>query len=253
MESRFLLRALAALPQNRLSTYTPVQFQPFESKVHRVTPKSGKPQNRPKARTRLLPEERRAQLLVCAVAAFAEHGVARATHSHVAERAGVSVSAVHSYFRTREDLVAAVLGVVENYLLAVSAESLEGQKTVYEALMTLARRFANAAIEQPDLIKVWLDWSTGVRADVWPHYMEVLDQLHGMAQKVLARGKREGVISEKLNVKAAARLYNGGGHTVALMQFAGAGRRELDIFIDQLVRCVMGVGLDAPMGDAARA
>ena len=81
------------------------------------------------ARTRLSPEARRAQLLECALAAFAEHGVARATHSHVAERAGVSVPAVHSYFRTRDDLVAAVLSEVEAYLLEIVSSSLGGKKT----------------------------------------------------------------------------------------------------------------------------
>lgn len=204
-----------------------------------MTPKSGKSTSHPKQRTRLLPEERRAQLLTCAVAAFAEHGVARATHSHVAERAGVSVSAVHSYFRTREDLVAAVLGEVEAFLVATTAGSLVPSLPVREALETLARRFAKAATEQPDMIKVWLDWSTGVRADVWPHYMEILEGLQDLAQKVFTRGKREGLMPATLNVKAAARLYIGGGHTVALMQFAGASRRDLDIFIDQLVRGFM--------------
>lgn len=208
-----------------------------------VTVKAGKPQAGPKARTRLLPEERRAQLLACGLAAFAEHGVARATHSQVAERAGVSVSAVHSYFRTREDLVAAILGEVETFLISVAMDSLLRKAPVGDLLMTLATHFADAAAEKPDLIKVWLDWSTGVRADVWPHYTEILDQLHDMAQKVFARGKREGLMPERLNTRAAARLYIGGGHTVALMQFAGAGRRDIDIFIGQLVRGFMVAGL----------
>ena len=233
------MRALAALTHVSLCVYTPVQFQPRLLKASHVTPKTGKPQRPPKQRTRLLPEERRAQLLNCAVAAFAEHGVARATHSHVAERADVSISAVHSYFRTREDLVMAVLGEVEAFLLATSAGALAADLPVTEALVTLARRFARAATDQADVIKVWLDWSTGVRADVWPHYLEVLDRLQDMAQKVFARGKREGLMPESLNVKAAARLYIGGGHTVALMQFAGASRRDLDIFIEQLVRGFM--------------
>lgn len=200
------------------------------------------------ARTRLSPEARKAQLLECALAAFAEHGVARATHSHVAERAGVSIPAVHSYFRTRDDLVAAVLGEVETYLIGVVSDSLGGPKDVREALILLATRFARAAREKPDVIKVWLDWSTGVRANVWPHYMEVLDQLHEIAQKVFARGKKEGVLPASLNVKAAARIYIGGGHTVALMQFSGAGRRDLETLIDQLVTSVMGVGMDATQG-----
>src|SRR5690606_8975199 len=100
------------------------------------------------ARTRLAPSARRAQLLECALAAFAEHGVARATHSHVAERAGVSVPAVHSYFRTREDLVAAVLDEVEAYLLDIVSSSLGGPKAVPEALEALAVNFSRDAIEK---------------------------------------------------------------------------------------------------------
>ncbi|MDZ4368179.1 MAG: TetR/AcrR family transcriptional regulator [Afipia sp.] len=196
------------------------------------------------ARTRLAPEVRRSQLLECALAAFAEHGVARATHSHVAERAGVSVPAVHSYFRTREDLVAAVLGEVETYLIEIVSRSLGGPKSVSEALTELAVNFARDAKDKPDMIKVWLDWSTGVRADVWPRYMDVLERLHGIARKVLERGKREGVIPQGLNVKAAARVYLGGGHTVALMQFSDATTREFEAVIDHLVRAAMGMGVE---------
>lgn len=202
------------------------------------------------ARTRLTPQARRAQLLDCALAAFAEHGVARATHSHVAERAGVSVPAVHSYFRTREDLVAAVLGEVETYLIEIVSRSLGDAKPVHEALEALAVNFSRDAKEKPDMIKVWLDWSTGVRADVWPRYMDVLDRLHEIAEKILERGKREGVIPPALNVKAAARTYLGGGHTVALMQFSGARPREFDAVIDHLVRSAMGLGLDASLPPA---
>ncbi|HEX7776701.1 MAG TPA: TetR/AcrR family transcriptional regulator [Parvibaculum sp.] len=196
-------------------------------------------------RTRLAPEARRAQLVSCAIAAFAEHGVARATHSHVAERAGVSVSAVHSYFRTRDDLVTAVLDAVETYLIDIVSETLGGQKPVYDALVELGIRFAQDAVENPDIIKVWLDWSTGVRSDIWPAYIDVLETLHEHAQRVFARGKREGVVDQAVNVRAVARVYIGGGHTVAIMQFEGATRRELDIFLDQLVRGVMGIGMTA--------
>ena len=203
------------------------------------------------ARTRLTPEARRAQLLECALSAFAEYGVARATHSHVAERAGVSVPAVHSYFRTRDDLVAAVLGEVEAYLIEIVSGSLGGPKSVAGALRALAVNFSRDAKERPDMMKVWLDWSTGVRADVWPRYMGLLERLHGIAQKLLERGKREGVIPRALDAKAAARVYLGGGHTVALMQFQNASRREFDAVVEHLVRNAMGIGVDAPLPDQA--
>ncbi len=191
---------------------------------------------------RLRPEERRAQLLRCALNAFAENGVARATHSHVAKLAGVAIPTVHSYFRSREDLESAVLGEVENYLIELVTESLGGKKSVEEALTTLATRFANDATTKSDIIKVWLDWSTGVRAGVWPRYLAVLDKLHSITRPVFLRGKREGILSENLNVKAAARLFIGGGHTLALMQFAKVPSRDLAIYMDQFIQSLMNIG-----------
>lgn len=186
-------------------------------------------------RTRLSPAARREQLLQCAIAAFAEHGLARGTHSHVAARANVSVAAVHSYFRTRNDLVTAVIDEVEAFLQTSVSGALASHHGVRDALTLLATEFAREAKNRPDLLKVWLDWSTGVRADIWPRYVAVLAGLHKIAEKVFVRGKKEGLMSATLNVKAAARLYLGDGHTAALMVFAGVSPRELDIVIHELV------------------
>jgi TetR/AcrR family hemagglutinin/protease transcriptional regulator len=188
---------------------------------------------------RLRPNERREQLLLCALSAFAENGVARATHSHVAKRAGVVTPTVHSYFRSREDLQSAVLGEVESYLIELVTESLSGEKTVSDALTTLATRFAKEAATKSDTIKVWLDWSTGVRDDVWPRYLTLLDNLHLLVQPVFQRGKRECVLDESFNVKAATRLFIGVGHTLALMQFANVSEQDTTIFMDQFIQSLM--------------
>jgi TetR/AcrR family hemagglutinin/protease transcriptional regulator len=191
-------------------------------------------------RTRLQPLERRAQLVGCAISAFAEYGLARGTHSQVAELAGVSVSAVHSYFRSRDDLVKAALDEVESHLLELVLSTLGGQGSVAECLEALAIRFTQSAHDHPDLFKVWLDWSTGVRADAWPRYVKLQARLIEAAIALLTRGKREGVIPQKLNIRAAARLFIGGGHTVVLMKFAGVSAQEIDFFADHMVASAMG-------------
>ena len=202
-------------------------------------------------RTRLPPDQRKAQLLRCAISAFAEYGIARATHAHVAERAQVSVSAVHSYFRTREDLVAATLGEVEATLMEIALNKSLEKASVHEALWLMAHSFDRAVRDDPDVIKVWLDWSTGFRADVWPGYLRMQERLHNAVQKILARGKRLGLLSEALNAKAASRLFIGGGHTVALMRFAGASQREIEILMDHLICGTTSIGL-APVSDASQ-
>lgn len=195
---------------------------------------------------RLRPELRREQLVRCALGAFAEHGVSRATHSHVAKLSGVSVPAVHSYFRTREDLQSAVLEVVETYLIEIVTSSLHTEAPVTQALEKLATLFANEAHEKSDIIKVWLDWSTGVRAGVWPRYLLLLGKLHAVAADLFERGKREGEIHPTLDVDATARLFIGGGHTLALMQFADVSNEDVKVFIDHFTRSVIALGKSDP-------
>ena len=193
------------------------------------------------ARTRLPPEQRRAQLLRCAIAAFAEHGIARATHAHIAERAGVSVPAVHSYFRTREDLVAETLGEVETYLMAIVDDVEIKKMTARDALSRMVLDFDKAAQEFPEVIKVWLDWSTGFRADVWPRYLTMQDRLLETVRRVLVRGQRAGELSPSIDALSAARLYVGGGHTVALLRFAGGAPADIDRLINHLIRSIIGI------------
>jgi TetR/AcrR family hemagglutinin/protease transcriptional regulator len=197
-------------------------------------------------RTRLQPEQRRTQLLDCAIAAFAENGIARATHAHVAGQAQISVPAVHSYFRTREDLVAATLAEVEIRLMPIAAEAVRHGPTARAALTAMVEGFDRAARETPDLIKVWLDWSTGFRADVWPGFLTMQERLHKLVGKTLARAKRSGELAQGLNTRATARLFIGGGRTVALLRFSGASEAEIKTLIRHLIVSIMTLDPDSP-------
>jgi len=73
-------------------------------------------------RKRLPPEERRAQLLATALEVFARRGFGRAGHAEIAEAAGVAVSTVFVYFKTREALVGAVLAEVGRFYLELALE-----------------------------------------------------------------------------------------------------------------------------------
>lgn len=184
-------------------------------------------------RTRLPPADRRAQLLGHAVACFAEHGVARATQAQVAARAGVSVSAVYSYFRTRADLVAAVLGLVADSITAMVEAAVALPGSAEEVLTVLARQTAGMAEDQPELVRVWLDWSAGVRADTWPQFVALQSRLHRLVETILAR--HPGAEAADPRLVSAARLFVGGAHTLALMRFEDAGDAARDIFVSQMV------------------
>lgn len=182
------------------------------------------------ARTRLLPADRRAQLMDHAIACFADHGIARATHTQVAARAGVSVSAVYSYFRTRADLVAAVLGAVGDAIKAMLAAAARPGVGVEEALGVVARHTADMAVTQPDAVRVWLDWSTGVRADTWPRYLVLQAELQAHVEAIL-----QPAAPDAARRAMAARLFVGGAHTLALLRFERVEEAQLALFIELMV------------------
>ena len=193
------------------------------------------------ARTRLSPDDRRAQLLGHAIACFADHGIARATQAQVAARAGVSPSAVYSYFRTRADLVAAVLEAVEMAIATMVEDALATPESepAFDALTRLATQTADMALHEPDTVRVWLDWSTGVRANVWPRFLLLQSRLQGLVESVLVPPGDDVATQAELRVKSAARLFVGGAHTLALMRFENVCESELGLFIDHMVNGVL--------------
>ena len=190
-----------------------------------------------KKNLRLPPKERKKQLEKLVIKATALHGISRVTHSHVAKLADVSVSTVHFYFKRRKDLVTSATQQVEDYLLEMFTVNLD-QDSAQGALTDLAAAFLRTGFEDPDLIKVWLDWSAGIRETVWPDYQNLLAELHRRVRNVLSRAKREKILPKDFNTMAAARIYIGTGHTLQLMIFDGASRQELIKAQKHLMRAV---------------
>jgi TetR/AcrR family hemagglutinin/protease transcriptional regulator len=80
-----------------------------------------------------------------------------------------------------------------------------------------------------------------VGLEVWPNYLKMLGRLEETIKDILARGKAEGVVPAHIDIPTAARIFTGGGHTVALMQCAKIAPDELNRFIVQLVCGAMGL------------
>ena len=73
-----------------------------------------------------------------------------------------------------------------------------------DALIDLGRAFAEGAKAKSDVIRVWLDRSTGVGLNSWPNYLQALDHFQRAAEEILMEGKRQWIVPECPNIKAAA-------------------------------------------------
>jgi len=189
---------------------------------------------------RLPPGERRAQLLRCALRVFARRGLGEARHAGIAKEAGVSVSTVFVYFPTRASLVDAVLGEVSRFLLEMADRIHAQDLPADEVVLQHATAFADSVETHPDLARVWLDWSTALREEVWPRYLEFQEQVVARIAETIRRGQREGTFGEEVDPEDDARLIVGSAHMIAQMMFVHRGGERVERFIRSLVHAATG-------------
>lgn len=191
-------------------------------------------------RRRLSREQRRVQLLACAVKAFARQGLSRATHQDVAEEAGITTPAVFFYFPTRRDLVDAALIQVEEFMLGIVRSAPEGISP-RDSFLLMAEAFAKADSDTEDLVRIWLDWSTSFRDDVWPRYLRLQEQILSHERSIIERGQREGTVSRAICAEDAARIIHGEAHMIALMMFERRDPQRLRDFLLHLIDSALGI------------
>lgn len=185
---------------------------------------------------RLNPEARRAQLLRCAMTVFAQRGIGEARHAEIARVAGVSVGSVFNYFPTRAALVEAVLDEVARFILDdVLVPIQREQVPAPQVLLESALAFAASIEDHPDHARVWLDWSTAVRDEVWARYLAFQDRVLNVLGTTTERGKREGSLPAELDTDNAVRLLVGSAHMIAQMQIAGSDAGRVRHFIESII------------------
>ncbi|MDX1303888.1 TetR/AcrR family transcriptional regulator [Photobacterium sp.] len=149
-----------------------------------------------KTRTRLSPEKRKQQLLDFALDVFARRGIGRAGHADIAEMANVSVATVFNYFPTREALVEQVLVQVENRFSQLLTQCLEDHNTSLHARLTgITHNLIDTVIEQQDWLKVWFEWSTSVREEIWPKYISENKSSLKRVTEIFANGIEKGELA----------------------------------------------------------
>jgi TetR/AcrR family hemagglutinin/protease transcriptional regulator len=208
---------------------------------------------RPRA-ARLAPAARRAGLLACAVRVFARRGLAAARHAEIANEAAVSLSTVFVYFPTRPALVDAVLDEVERFLLAQAeaVHALDGPTAA--VLQTHAAAFAASVDTHPDLVRIWIEWSTAMRAEVWPRYLDFQERMVRIIAATIARGRASGELAGDDDPEDDARLLVAAAHMIAQMKLTHRDPALVDRFLRTIVRATAGEGgrLAATAGAGAR-
>ncbi|MFM2477555.1 TetR/AcrR family transcriptional regulator [Celerinatantimonas sp. MCCC 1A17872] len=155
-------------------------------------------------RTRLSPEARRKQLMECATKVFSKRGIGRAGHAEIAELANVSVATVFNYFNTREDLVDDVLAEVEKRILALVNNTFSQDKTPLQSIHDYVEALVDTTFNEPDVVHIWLEWSSSVREDVWPRFTKIQSRINEIIGQSLQKGFEKDELTSAMNADNAA-------------------------------------------------
>ncbi|HVN30150.1 MAG TPA: TetR/AcrR family transcriptional regulator [Candidatus Binataceae bacterium] len=199
---------------------------------------------RPVRRRRRAPaldkSERRALLLRCAIRVFARRGIGAARHAEIAREAKVSVPAVFFYFPTRKALVSAVLEEVARFFTAMVEEIHDQNRPAPEIILENSRAFANAVEAHPDYTRVMLEWSTALRDEVWPLYLQFQEKIVATIARTIRRWRMETNSERDPDAEDDARMIAATGYVIVQMKVANMPAARIEKFLHTLVRDTLG-------------
>lgn len=184
-------------------------------------------------RERLSPEQRREQLLRAALTAYAQHGVERAGHGDIAKLTSASTATVFNYFPSRDALTEAVLYHVSQAVFDTMAMSKDKpDRPAIEILSELLTGFNSLIENNPDIVKIMLNWSVSFGPSVRPQYLIFQDQVLTRLHHALG-----GVITGRAGERAEARLIYAASISYATMKLDNSP----DVVISEYVKRVFGI------------
>jgi TetR/AcrR family hemagglutinin/protease transcriptional regulator len=171
---------------------------------------------------------------------FARRGLGGARHAEIAKDARVAVATVFFYFPTRTDLVQSVLDEVERFYCDLAERVHEQPLSAPQILLGHATAFAESVDTHPDHARVWLDWSTAMRDEVWPRYLRFQEQIVHIIERTIRRGQQEGSLAADVDPGDEAHFLFGSAHMIAQMKFTRQSQERLERFLQALLRLAIG-------------
>ena len=211
---------------------------------------TGRPSKRRRRAPALDKAERRALLLQRAMRVFARRGLGAARHAEIARVARVSVPTVFFYFPTRKALVNAVLEEVARFFTEMAATVHGKERPAPELILEHMRAFADAVDTHPDHTRVLLEWSTALRDEVWPLFLQFQEPIIALIARTIRRWRIETASDRDPEAEDDARMIAATGYVLVQMKVAKLPNARIERFLHTLVRDTLGEAKASPTNEA---
>lgn len=180
---------------------------------------------------------------------FARRGIGAARHAEIARKAKVSVPTVFFYFPTREVLVGAVLEEVARFFTDMAETIHDKHRPAPEIILEHTRAFADAVGTHPDYTRVLLEWSTALRDEVWPRYLEFQEKIITRIARTIRRWRMETGSQRDPDAEDDARMIAATGYVLVQMKVANLPESRIERFVQTLVRDTLGEARASAMNE----
>lgn len=185
--------------------------------------------------------ERKAALLQTAIRVFARRGLGGARHTEIAQEAKVSVPTVFFYFPTREALVQEVLSEVARFYEDMNERIHVSNRPAPEVMLAGARAFGDSVITHPDYACIVLEWSTAIRSELWPMYLQFQEKIVGIVADTVRRWRLETGSSRLADAENDARVIAATGYVIAQMKITKVPEEKIERFLHTVMYDTLGV------------
>lgn len=198
--------------------------------------------DRKKPRQRLPQNDRRAQLLACALAVAARKGLGRLAHTEIARKSGVAVPTVFLYFPSRRALLYAVIGEVDRFYIALGRGCHRAGLPPQEAVRRHLLGFAHSIDSHPEYAQIWLEWATLVRNEegLWDAFLDFQERIIRMLSASIRRGQADGTVPASVSAPDAARLITASAYAITQLKFMKRNQRMIQRYTDQTLDLALG-------------
>ncbi len=185
--------------------------------------------------------ERKAALLQTAIRVFARRGLGGARHTEIAREADVSVPTVFFYFPTREALVHDVLTEVSSFYEDMIERIHSVNRPAPEVVLAGAKAFGDSVTTQPDYACILLEWSTAIRSELWPMYLQFQERTVNIVAETIRRWRMQTGSSRLEECENDARVIGSTGYVLAQMKITQVPQPKIDRFLQTVLYDTLGV------------
>lgn len=175
------------------------------------------------ATKRLPAEQRRKQILKCAIRVFAQKGYHGATTKAISQEAGVAEALLYRYFGNKQ-------GLFTDAVERTSQKLVDGLETAFganqdrpaKAMKDIFSFYTDLLVKQRDFAKmIFLVFAELDDPEIREIYLPHQKRALRIISTAIARWQEKGILRADLNAKASAWLLIGGFQVLALVKHSG--------------------------------